>query len=177
MLTAARLREVLIYDPDNGSFIWRDSLGGPSVKGKPAGRPVAWGPKYPDRFYVRIGIDRRRYYAQVLAYLWMTGEMPTHEVDHRDGDGANNRWCNLRAATRAQNGRNRSGLARHNSSGFAGVCFHHGARRWRAYLTIDHKQIHLGLFDTPEEAAKARDAAAMIHHGQFAMQNSCEVAA
>ena len=88
------------------------------------------------------------------------------EVDHIDGDPANNRRSNLRLCTRAENGRN---VRRRvdNSSGLKGVCWHKRVRRWRAQIRINGKHGHLGYFETFEQAKAAYDAAAEILFGDF----------
>lgn len=89
-------------------------------------------------------------------------------VDHRDGNGLNNRRDNLRPATEHQN-RGNQGLLHSNSSGFKGV--DRDRRSWRARITIDGKRRHLGNFDTATEAALAYDAAAREVFGEFARPN------
>lgn len=89
-------------------------------------------------------------------------------VDHRDGDGLNNLKDNLRICTNSQNNKNRS-KPNNNTSGYKGVskC----KKRFRSALHFGDKQIHLGTFSTPEEAARAYDQAAIIYHGDFARLN------
>jgi hypothetical protein len=88
--------------------------------------------------------------------------------DHRDGDTHNNRRSNLRFATQSQNTMNR----RRNLSkeGFKGVSTAKG-RRFRARIRVDGKTHYLGVFDNPEEAARAYDTAARELHGEFACLN------
>jgi hypothetical protein len=90
-------------------------------------------------------------------------------VDHASGDRLNNRRSNLRIATHTQNMRN-TRLKVTNSSGFKGVTTT-AEGRWRARITVDRVEIRLGNFDTREEAAAAYDAAARLHHGEFASPN------
>jgi hypothetical protein len=90
-------------------------------------------------------------------------------VDHENGNGLDNRRCNLRSATHAENLRNtrkQSGT----SSRFKGVCYHRS--RWVAYITFDYKQRHLGCFKREEDAAAAYDRAATELHGEFARTNA-----
>lgn len=89
-------------------------------------------------------------------------------VDHKDGDGLNNRRANLRPCTHAQNMFNRR-LPRNNRSGFKGVYWH--KNRWYAKIQVDRKNIHLGAFTDVEQAAHAYDRAARIHFGEFARLN------
>lgn len=91
-------------------------------------------------------------------------------VDHRNGDGLDNRRSNLRPATRSENARNRR-PHRNNSSGFKGVSFHITKRRWGAAIKAGGLQQHLGYFPSSEATARAYDAAAVELHGAFARTN------
>jgi len=86
---------------------------------------------------------------------------PSTLVDHEDGDGLNNQRANLRFATTAQNALNQPARSR---SGYKGVRWAQDTGKWRAVIS-------LGSFATPEEAARVYDAAALIHHGEFARLN------
>lgn len=88
-------------------------------------------------------------------------------VDHIDGDPANNCRSNLRVCTHGENARNQS-RSMDNTSGFKGVSWHKQSKKWRAYITVNYKRIHLGLFDTPEAAHEAYARAAEQYHGEFA---------
>jgi hypothetical protein len=95
-------------------------------------------------------------------------------VDHVNGNGLDNRRENLRAATRAENGRNR-GAQRNSASGFKGVSKRTDKPRrkpWRAQIQAGGKIRHLGYFATEQEAAAAYDNAAREMHGVFAKTNS-----
>lgn len=94
------------------------------------------------------------------------GEM----VDHRNGNGLDNRRFNIRLATRTQNNRN-SCKRKNNVSGFKGVTFHKQHTRWSARIKVDKRVFYLGYFDTPEKAATAYNEAAKEHFGEFAWLN------
>lgn len=93
---------------------------------------------------------------------------PSIHTDHRDHDGLNNTKDNLRVATPEQNAMNK-GRREENTTGYAGVRKH--ARKWRAYLNHGGKQVHIGLFGSAVEAARARDAKAVELRGEFACLN------
>jgi hypothetical protein len=90
----------------------------------------------------------------------------SQNVDHRDSDGLNCQRHNLRIATYAQNNANTQVRA---ASRFKGV--NRLNNRWRARITVDYREIYLGLFRTAEDAARAYDAAARLYQGEFAQFN------
>ena len=92
-------------------------------------------------------------------------------VDHKDGNGLNNRRKNLREATRSQNNRNR-GVCLRNKSGHVGVSWNTQMGMWRADLTVDGKRKFLGLFKTVPAAVSARAKAGKKYHGEFSRKNS-----
>lgn len=156
-LTIKRLKELLHYDPDTGDFVWRFSRRGISG-GKIAGSIMTIG-------YRAIGIDCEKHYAHRLAWLYMTGRFPAKEIDHKNGDKADNRWVNLREATSAQNKWNIK-KKKHNTSGYKGV-HRHAPGKWRTQLIVKGKLIDLGLFSSPELAYEAYCRVAREVHGEF----------
>jgi hypothetical protein len=162
-ITLERLRELLHYDPETGHWKWVAKR--PGVK---AGAFAGTVNKVDG--YLRIMIDGHLYLAQVLAWVWMTGEWPTDEVDHKDTDRSNGRWANLRLATHQQNQWN-AGRRRNNTSGFKGVHWHPQHKKWQARLAFGGKRQNLGLYDCPVAAHFAVVIAADRHHGQFARPN------
>ena len=108
-----------------------------------------------------------RMHAQILSTA--AGQM----VDHINGDSLDNRRGNLRLTCKAGNGMNR-GIPATNTSGFKGVCFYKWAKRtkpWYAQIGYLGKFKRIGYYSTPEEAARAYDAAALEYHGEFACLN------
>lgn len=87
-------------------------------------------------------------------------------VDHKDGDGLNNRQSNLRLATRGENSRN-CRLSRANTSGLKGASYDKRSRRWQSYIRVKGKMKHLGLYDSAEAAHRAYCRASETLHGDF----------
>ena len=158
MISRARLRRYLSYNPKTGKFTWlvRNS---PRVKiGDTAGSPApGW--------YTRINIDTNSYLAHRLAFVYMTGRCPKY-VDHIDGNKANNKWSNLREATITQNAWNSKSHG-DSTSRFKGVSWNKVDKKWRAQISIDGHNTFLGLFVDARDAAKAYQDAARKHHGEF----------
>lgn len=157
MLTIDRLKEVLSYDPETGVFT-RLTTGGGVRAGANAGGLDFHGHR-------TISVDGRRYRGARLAWFYMTGEWPTDDVDHINRDRADDRWENLRAATRRQNLANMGAKGR---SGIKGACWVEAKGRWKSQIRINGKNKHLGYFDSAEEAAEAYAVAATAAHGEFA---------
>jgi hypothetical protein len=135
------LREWLDYNPADGGFI---------RKKKPRnhidGNTIAGG--FDKAGYVRIRVMGRKYLAHRLAWLWVHGEWPALLVDHIDGNKSNNRISNLRLATPSENARNRGRNIGCGEFPMGGV----SRERYRARIKIDGKSVHLGSFDTEQEA-------------------------
>lgn len=87
-------------------------------------------------------------------------------VDHIDGNGLNNRRSNLRLASHRQNLWNQR-MRKDNTAGFKGITAY-GTNKWRAQIRSNGKRLHLGTFDTPEEAHEAYCTAARELFGEFA---------
>jgi hypothetical protein len=92
---------------------------------------------------------------------------PGMVVDHIDGNPLNNRRCNLRICTLAQNARNRRPMP--STSGFVGV--YPSRKKWSARITYRGRVLNVGLFDDKVTAAKARDRKARELFGEFAYLN------
>jgi hypothetical protein len=154
LLTFHRLRELLSYDPLLGHFAWRvrrHGNGGLIEPGDRAGY-VGGSAQRRRRF---IGIDGVIYHEHRLAWLYMTGAWPEHEVDHIDRDPCNTRWSNLRAATHKQNAEN--SIQPLGASRVRGVRWQLGG--WSARITHYGREIHLGRFNRLDDAAEFRELA------------------
>lgn len=162
-LTRARLKELLHYDPETGVFTRRLNKGRWKA-GSVAGCTAKWSR---GGVYTVIRVDDVLHLAHRLAWLYVTGEWPSDEIDHIDLNGANNRWANLRAATGDQNKANKPKQS-NNTTGFKGVWFHRQIGRYAASINIRGKKHSLGCYATPEEAHAAYRAAAVRAWGEYA---------
>ncbi len=140
--TAERLREVLHYDPDTGVFTARYThrkrkvgsiLGNVSKKG-----------------YLYFWFEGRAQAAHRMAWLYVHGEWPKDQIDHINRNPADNRIANLRECTNAENRQNIKPEG-YGKSGRLGVV-QDSTGKWRASIGLDGKRVHLGCFDTIEEA-------------------------
>lgn len=170
--TQEYLQECFNYDPLTGVLTWKTrpvshfktvraaSVINSRCAGKPAGCLNGHGRKI-----VSIGAGVQVIAARLIWKL-VTGDEPEDLIDHKDLDKANDRWDNLRPATKAQNEYN-TPVRRNNTAGFKNVCWAPREQKYRAYITAARKQFHLGYFDTPEEANNAVKHATPKYHGVF----------
>lgn len=158
-ITADYLRSLYLYEPETGLFRYLPAANIHKA-GKIAGYKHSAG-------YVIIFIDKLQYRAHRLAWLYVTGNWPAKMLDHADRDKSNNRWANLREATPTLNMANR--IALNPRSGFKGVVKERKATdRWRARIHVMGREIHLGMFASPEAAHAAYVKAATLYWGEFA---------
>lgn len=158
-ITAARLRELLHYNPATGEFTWLVTIGMNAQAGDIAGSTD-------DMRYRRIGIEGRRYRAHRLAWLYMTGKWPASQIDHEDTNKGNNRWKNLREATGTTNGQNRRSSHGDNSTGLLGVTFCTKRQLFVARIWDGKRNRYLGQYAIAEDAHAAYvKAKRSIHPG------------
>lgn len=175
------LRQLLRYEPDTGKLFWlaRDasmfeakggrytpersaSIFNTTYAGKEALTPS-------HNFGYRRGmIFQRKLYAHRVIWAIVTGSWPPAgmDVDHINGVPDDNRFKNLRIATRSENQRNR-GVQVNNKSNLKGVCRCADREKWTAQIKTHGKSSHLGTFSTPLDAHRAYVSASPVHHGDF----------
>jgi HNH endonuclease len=166
---ARLVRKLLSYDPASGIFAWRETeLRPPNWNATYAGKRAGYLHAKTRRRCIAImsGDKKRRYQENVLAWLYMTGDWPTAEVDHENGDSSDNSWKNLRLATNSQNKCNRPVLPR-NKLGIKGVWYDEGRDKYVMSAKFGTKRISR-RYDTVEAAAAAYAEAAARMHGEFA---------
>ena len=107
----------------------------------------------------------------VLMHRVIMGAAPGQQVDHWDGDGLHNWRKNLRYCTTAENQHNQRHKQAGSTSHYKGVCWHKNAGKWAARIKVNYKRIWLGLYGLESDAARAYNAAAVKHFGEFASLN------
>jgi hypothetical protein len=159
-LTHERLVEVLHYDRHTGSFTWsQDGRGRFKRAGAAAGRiNPTWGRRC-------IGIDGREYLAARLAWLYVHGRWPEHEIDHINGDRLDDRIENLRDVTRTVNQQNIRRARAGTRSGVLGV-FQNTSGIISSAVQVAGRSHYLGSFETAEQAHAAYVSAKReLHEG------------
>ena len=126
-----------------------------------------------------LKVSRRSNYAytriqrkNVSMHRFITGAEKGELVDHWDGDGLNNRRGNLRKTDVTRNNRNRTNIAKNNTSGFTGLHLIRKTGYWSARLGVSGRHVHLGSYASRDEAAAVRRAAEVILFGEFAPVHS-----
>ena len=114
---------------------------------------------------------KRKFYVYQLIWIWHNDLIPEgFEIDHIDRDKHNHKIENLRLASKSQNGANKAKRPGNYSSKYKGVC-KVPSGKWVAVIQVKMKRVHIGTFDTEEQAARAYDKRAIKLFGQFALLN------
>lgn len=157
-LTQEYLKSILHYNPDTGVFIWKVNIySGMNYNichikfGDIANSISSHG-------YIRISINKKRYQAHRLAWLYVYGEFPKDQIDHVNHIKTDNRIANLRCVSSQENNKN-SSKRKDNTSGHVGVVWHKHLNKWQAQIKVNQKNIYLGLFEDLSEAIGARKQA------------------
>lgn len=158
------LRQLLRYEPETGKLFWRarGARWFPDGYHSRTSYAKSWNAQYADKEaftaktngYPYGAMFCTNFFAHRLIWKLVTGDDP-EQVDHINGDRADNRWPNLRNVSNLENARNRKILDR-NTSGHTGVYREKRTQRWVAYINGNGKKKHLGTFDAFDEAVAAR---------------------
>lgn len=167
-ITNSEVRNRLNYNPTTGAFTWlpkqvinkRDNYWNIRYAGTSAGSIGSHG-------YFAIHIQKKLYLSHRLVWLYMTGEWPLYQIDHINMIRTDNRFANLRPATRSQNYTNRISY-KNSTHGFKGIYFHKASGSWHATVMRNRKKISLGYYRTPELAHQAYTAFTLQEDGEFA---------
>jgi hypothetical protein len=150
-------KENLVYESSTGSFYFR--LKDNSLK------RAGWIDQHGYRLIRLYGVLLREHH---LVWLFETGSWPEFELDHEDGDPSNNKFSNLRPANRRGQGANQS-VQKRREGFYKGV--YKVGNRYNAKIKHRGKSRHLGMYDTPEEAALRYNEAARFYFGNWAKLN------
>lgn len=151
MAEIARLQTLFMYDSHSG-FLKRRINRGKGRAGDVVGTKHSAG-------YLQVRVDGVWEYVHRIAYALMLEKYPEKEIDHINGDRADNRWCNLRGASRAENMQNRP-RASHSAQPFKGVRQSPTKDKWVARIGVNRTERYLGTFATAQEANAAYKKAA-----------------
>lgn len=161
LITLAELKTHLHYNPETGVFTWVVPTANRIKPGDVAGHDS--GPRG-DRQAV-IGVCGRYYKQGRLAWFYMTGTWPVGQIDHKDGNHANQRFDNLRDVTQRTNTENQTRPHRDKQPGTSlGVYWRKDTSKWMAVLTVNYQRIYLGQFEDAESAKEAYLKAKREHH-------------
>lgn len=161
MITQAYLKTVLHYDKKTGIFTW--------IKVAPCHVKAGQRAGYMTNGYRLITINGYHYREHRLAFLYMTGSIPKL-IDHKNTNRVDNRWDNLREATKVTNAANQNAHV-DSQSGLKGVAWDKTRNQWRASIQCDKRWQFLGRFETKEAAAAAYNTKALEVFGEFAKIN------
>lgn len=150
------ITDYISYNEDTGEFIaLRDR--GVVKKGMLLGTKTFNG-------YLTLCFNRKHYLCHRLAFLLKEGYLPEEDVDHINGIRNDNRWCNLRKATRQQNMFNKTGNI---NKTLPRNVYLHTSGRFRVKMKVDGKTLHFGYYETVEEANAVANAVRKEHHKEF----------
>jgi len=155
-LTQEALKNLLDYNQETGVFLWKDR----------EDNRLNWNKRYSgkvagcirDGQYIDISIYKKTYLAHRLAWLYVYGKWPDHQIDHINGLKADNRIINLRDVTPAENCKNIL-MSDRNTSGITGVHWTTTDKHWISVIRANNNYIYLGMFKGKFEACCARKSA------------------
>jgi hypothetical protein len=162
-IDASRLKELFDYDEESGELTWKIKPSHSVKRGDLCGTSNGKG-------YLVTKFRGRRIFIHRIAWAWVYGTWPVTGIDHINGDGLDNRICNLREATGSQNVCNQK-ISVRNTSGVKGVSWNKQRGMWKASLSLLGKEHHVGYFNSLSHAATAIEDARFNLHKEFARQS------
>lgn len=152
--TVEQIKSQITYNPATGELVHVNT------------RPATVIAKIRKRTRKTVKVFGRVIAAHRAAWAIYYSKFPDGEIDHINGDEADNRITNLRDVSKSVNQQNKRKPRADNKSGLMGVGWHRRGKKWRAQITVQGKVIYLGLFSDPEEAHAAYlDAKRKLHQG------------
>lgn len=144
MVSPSQLRQWFDYEPETG-ILKRIVKVGRNCSLGPVGYLDSYG-------YPRIKLSGRSVRVHRIVWAWMTGKWSEIDIDHINTVKSDNRWVNLREATRSENSANR-GMPKNNTSGQKGVCYKRKRDSYQAQIRVGGRLLFLGYFKKADDAA------------------------
>ncbi len=168
------LLECFDYSPDTGLLSWRrrpihhftSEVAMNRFNGRFTGKEAS---SSLNGRYLYVRVNKKHHLCHRVIWCMHHGLWPEGDVDHINGNKCDNRIENLRCVNRSQNMSN-VGMQKNNSSGFIGVFWASREAKWMAVVAHNKKNIRLGMFDCPIQAALAYNAGALKYHGSYAQK-------
>ncbi len=156
-ITTEEVKNLLIYNPDNGEFRWRVKTSSKAMPNYVAGTKRKNGA-------LQICIRGKLYLSHRLAWFYMYGYWPSEQIDHADNNPANNRITNLRLANNSQNNANKPSRRKIGK----GLYYKEKYDSYSVRIKVKGKMIHIGVFKTEDIARAAYWNAAVRYFGEYA---------
>ena len=149
-INISHLKSSFTYSPETGELIRNRN-------NKLANSLDAYG-------YIQLAYCKKMYKAHRLIWAIVNGKMSEGQIDHINGIRSDNRLINLRVVTQQQNSFNKQKKSKSNKSGYRGVCWNKRSNKWQSSISVNGKNIYLGVFENIESARQAYLEAKKIHH-------------
>jgi HNH endonuclease len=157
MITPEQIRNMFFYNSRTGVLRWK------KLEGRRKAGPLG---SIDSKGYLAIHIRPHMYRLHRIIWAWKTGKWPLGEIDHKNGVRTDNRWNNLRNATRIQQNANQK-PRKNNTSGFRGVYWLTDSKKYAAVIHLNGKKTYLGYDKNLKRAAAIYKKAAKKHFGEF----------
>jgi hypothetical protein len=148
MIDQNTVRKLFHYDAESGMLFWRNG-NGRNVK------PWQEAKSCNGQGYYSVKVNGTNYRVHRLIWLYVYGNFPTKDIDHKNRIRTDNRLCNLRDVSRTDNCQNIS-LPNHNKSGHIGVSWFQLRKTWTVYVKVNKKNKWLGYYKNLDDAIAAR---------------------
>lgn len=158
------IRRAFAYDAETGVLRWAERRSNRTKPGDLAGSRTRKG-------HLRVSVEGQNILVHRIIWALVHGVWPEDQIDHINGDPADNRIANLRPATNRQNQHNAK-TRTDNTTGRVGVYWAANVGKWRPMIRVNGKNVCLGLYETFAEAVAARERAEREHYGEYARQRA-----